>query len=823
VLLAACVIGCHSGSDNTTGPGGVGPLHTIIVTPDTASIAIGATRTFTATGQDAQGHTVTGLTFFWSSNADSLATVNQSGVVTAVKLGSPQIAASAQGMSGFATVTVTPKPVGSIIVTPSHATIRIATTLQLTDTVKDATGAVLTGQAVTWSSDSSSTVSVDGNGLITGRQIGTATITASAGGTTATAAIIVSQIPVKSITIAPATPALVVGQTTQLTATTSDSAGDVLPGRVVRWKSRTPAVATVDSIAGLVTGVTAGTSRIVATSEGISDSVTATVSAAPVNSVVLSPSVSQLRVGQSQQITATVTDVNGDPVTGATVTFMSNATTIASISSFTTTSAQVLAGPNAGTATITGTSGAKTGTATIIVSLVAVDSVNVTASRDTLTVGHLDTLTATAFDSTGAPITGRPITWKSSNTAVATVNATGIVTTLKAGTVVIFATVSGVTGSVTLQVGSVPVGSVTITPQSDTVFKGAQFQLTVVVHDSLGNVVANPRVTWTSTNNGIATVTSAGLVTAVTPGTASIIAQDGTKADTNTTLVPQPVSSVVVAPSTSTISVGQTQQLTDTLKDVNGVVLTGRPITWSSSNTEEATVSASGLVTAADTGTVTITVTATQPSGNVTGTASVTITQVPVASVVVFPTPDTIFASAPGNTKQLGDSTYDAGHHYLAGRTVAWTPTSGGVATVNASGLVTATDSAAGSAVITATSTNNITGSGTVVVLGHSASATVTNVVSSTLSVTDSLGVPNSTTANAQVLDTFGNDVSATRMVTWTSSDPSTVTVSAAGPVTAATQVTFTAVTTNSSSVTITVSAVDNTAVNNSATLTVNP
>jgi len=110
-----------------------------------------------------------------------------------------------------------------------------------------------------------------------------------------------------------------------------------------------------------------------------------------------------------------------------------------------------------------------------------------------------------------------------------------------------------------------------------------------------------------------------------------------------------------------------------------------------------------------------------------------------------------------------------------------------------------------------------------VVVLGHSASATVTNVVSSTLSVTDSLGVPNSTTANAQVLDTFGNDVSATRMVTWTSSDPSTVTVSAAGPVTAATQVTFTAVTTNSSSVTITVSAVDNTAVNNSATLTVNP
>jgi trimeric autotransporter adhesin len=730
LLAASLVIGCHS-SDNTTGP--AGPLKKIVVTPDSGSVAVGATMTFTATGQDALGHTVSGLTFFWASNVDTLATVTQSGVVTGVAVGTLQVAASSQGVSGIATVTVIPKPVGSIIVTPAHATIRVATTLQLSDTVKDASGNVLTGQTVTWTSDSANTVSVDGNGLVTGRQIGTATITASAGGKSASAAIIVSQIPVRSITIQPASPAVVVGQTTQLTATTFDSAGDVLPGRVVRWKSRTPAAATVDSIAGVVTGVAPGTSQILATSEGVSDSVLATVSAAPVNSVVLSPNVAQVHVGQTQQFTATVTDVNGNPVTGVTVTFGSSNTGIASITSSTTTTAQVLAGPGAGTATITGTSGTKNGTATMIVSQVPVDSVHVSASHDTLTVGHQDTLTATAFDSSGNVLTGRAVTWHSSNTAVATVSATGIVSTLQQGTVVIFAAISGVSGSVTLQINPVPIGSVTIAPLADTVTQTGQIQLTVTVRDSLGNVVTNPQVTWSASNNNtIATVTSSGLVTGVSPGTATITASDGGVNGTNTTVVTATVASVDVAPAV-----------------------------------------------------------------------------------------DTIFASAPGNTVQMIDSAFDASHDYLPGTAVTWSPASGGVATVNGSGLVTATNTADGSATITATSTSGPSGSGTVVVFGHSNTVTPGTPGSSSLSV---LNAP-STTDNAVVLDTFGTNVSAFRMVTWTSSDPTTVTVNggASATVTAGTAVTLTAISTNSPSVTMTVTAVDNASATGTTTLTVGP
>ena len=268
VLVAAGLVsGCHS-SDKTTGPGGTGPLSKIVVSPDSASVAIGATQTLTATGQDAQGHTISGLTFFWSSNVDTLATVTQGGVVTGVAVGKLQVAASAQGKSRIRERDRHAQAVGSIIITPSHATIRVATTLQLSDTVKDQAGNVLTGQTVTWSSDSASTVSVDGNGLVTGRRIGTATITATAGGKSATAAIIVSQIPVRSITIRAASPAVVVSQTTQLTATTFDSAGNVLPGRVVQWKSRTPAVATVGFDRRTRDGVSPGTSVIVAIAKG---------------------------------------------------------------------------------------------------------------------------------------------------------------------------------------------------------------------------------------------------------------------------------------------------------------------------------------------------------------------------------------------------------------------------------------------------------------------------------------------------------------------------------------------------------------------------
>ena len=312
----AAIIGIALGCpDKPVGPAGGTPLRTIVITPDTGTVAVGASQGFTAVALDAAGNTLTGFTFFWSSQTPATATVSSStGMVTGVAVGHAQIAASAQGISGFATVSVTAKPIASVTVYPqAGATLRIATTLQLTDTIKDISGAVVAAQAA-WSSDSPSVASVDQNGLVTARTLGTATISASYGGKTGSAPITVSQVPVKTVVITSAPPSIFIGQTTQLSAVAKDSAGNNL-NVVIRFHSQNTAVATVDSVTGIATGVSAGVAPMVAVSEGVSSTpVSVTVTAAPPSTVVLSPSVSQVHVGQVTTLTATVTDATGQPI-----------------------------------------------------------------------------------------------------------------------------------------------------------------------------------------------------------------------------------------------------------------------------------------------------------------------------------------------------------------------------------------------------------------------------------------------------------------------------------------------------------------------------
>src|SRR2546426_4351491 len=93
------------------------------------------------------------------------------------------------------------------------------------------------------------------------------------------------------------------------------------------------------------------------------------------------------------------------------------------------------------------------------------------------------------------------------------------------------------------------------------------------------------------------------------------------------------VASVTVSPATTSVTVGATIQLTATAKDANGTALSGRTVTWATSNAAAATVSASGLVTGVAAGSATITATSEGQSG----TATVTVTNVPVAAVTVSP------------------------------------------------------------------------------------------------------------------------------------------------------------------------------------------
>jgi len=163
-----------------------------------------------------------------------------------------------------------------VTVAPATANVNEGKTVQLTVTLKDANGNVLTGRTVTWSSSTTTVATVSTSGLVTGKVAGTATITATSEGQSGTSAITVVHVPVASVTVSPATASVATGGTIQLTATPKDGSGNPLTGRTVTWSSSNTAVATVSG-GGLVSGVAAGSATITATSEGQSGTSAITV------------------------------------------------------------------------------------------------------------------------------------------------------------------------------------------------------------------------------------------------------------------------------------------------------------------------------------------------------------------------------------------------------------------------------------------------------------------------------------------------------------------------------------------------------------------
>lgn len=173
-------------SDKAVGsniPAPPGLVQTVTVTPATATIFSGgspSTVQLTATLLDGNGNPMT-ASVLWLSSDPSKATVNSTGLVTAVAAGSTTISAISQGKVGTASITVivTPPAVATVTVTPTPFGLAVGKTLQLVATTKDGSGNVLTGRTVTWATSNGSVATVNSSGLVTGVAAGTVTITAT--------------------------------------------------------------------------------------------------------------------------------------------------------------------------------------------------------------------------------------------------------------------------------------------------------------------------------------------------------------------------------------------------------------------------------------------------------------------------------------------------------------------------------------------------------------------------------------------------------------------------------------------------------------------
>ncbi len=577
----------------------------------------------------------------------------------------------------------TPPPVQPvptrITITPASATLMsIGETVQLAARVLDQNGQPVAGAVVTWQSSDQEVASVSSSGLVTAVMNGTAQITATAGSASARAEVRVMQ-SAGSIVITPEMATLMsIGETVQLAARVLDQNGQPVAGAVVTWQSSDLEVASVSS-SGLVTAVGNGTAQITATAGSASASAEVRVMQSAV-SIVITPEMATLMlIGETVQLAATVLDQNGQPVAGAVVSWQSSEETVATV----TPQGLVTAVMN-GTAQITATAGSASARAEVRVMQTA-GSILITPEMATLmSIGETVQLTASVLDQNGQPVVGAVVTWQSNEETVATVSSSGLVTAVMNGTAQITATAGSASASAEVRVMQ-SAGSIVITPEMATLMSiGETVQLAARVLDQNGQPVAGAVVTWQSSDQEVASVSSSGLVTAVMNGTAQITATAGSASARAEVRVMQTAGSILITPEMATLmSIGETVQLTASVLDQNGQPVAGAVVTWQSNEETVATVSSSGLVTAVMNGTAQITAT----TGSASASAEVRVMQT-AGSIVITPASATLMSI--GETVQLAARVLDQNGQPVAGAVVTWQSSDQTVATVSSSGLVTA-------------------------------------------------------------------------------------------------------------------------------------
>ena len=282
-----------------------------------------------------------------------------------------------------------------------------------------------------------------------------------------------------------------------------------------------------------------------------------------------------------------------------------------------------------GTVTITATANnGKTGSATVTVTrpedpVIEVTSVTVTPTNTELTIGSTAHLTATVAP---ANATVKTIIWSSSNTAVAAVDANGNVTAKTVGTVTITATANNSkSGYATVTVKEkepeiVDVTGITLDPTSYEGYEGETFTITATVTP---DNATDKTILWGSDNQAVATVDANGKVILIAEGHTVITARNGNvraTCDVTVIVAPVPVEQIDITPRSAEITEGAGVQLTATVLPANA---DNKELTWASSDTSVATVTAGGYVEGLAPGTARITATANDGSG-VSGYADVT-------------------------------------------------------------------------------------------------------------------------------------------------------------------------------------------------------
>ncbi len=621
-------------------------------------LCMGGTASYTANGVILSGGTGT-----WSSSNPAIATVSAAGLVTGVSAGTCNIIYTITGGCGGNVSALQP-----VTINPNSAIASVtgATPLCIGGTAAFTANGVVTGGGTgSWSSSNPAVATVSAAGLVTGISAGSCniiyTVTGGCGGNvSAQQPVTIS--PNASITSVTGASPLCIGGTAPYAAN-----GAILSGGTGTWSSSNPAVAAV-SAAGLVTGISAGTCNIIYTiAGGCGGNVSAQqpVTINPDAGITSVTGASPLCIGGTATYTA-----NGVVLSGGTGAWSSSNPAVATVSA-----AGLVTGISAGACniiyTITGGCGGNTAAQQPV-------TVNPNAKVTSILGNTLFCIGGTSLLMPNGVVPGGGTgAWSSSNPAIATVSAAGLVTGVSAGSCnIIYTITGGCGGTVSAQ------QPVTVNPNAAVASVTGASPLCIggtANYTANGVVLSGGAGAWSSSNPAIATVSPGGLVTGVSPGLCSIVYTISGGCGGNVSALkpvtvnpPAAVASVTGAP---TLCIGATAAYT-----ANGVVLSGGTGAWSSSNPAVATVSAAGLVRGISAGSCNIIYTVTGGcGGNVSAQQPVTVN--PNASIASV--------TGAGPLCISGTAVFTANGVVLSGGTGAWSSSNPAIASVNAAGLVT--------------------------------------------------------------------------------------------------------------------------------------
>ena len=764
-------------------------LNSLAISPSGASFPVGSTQQFHVTGSFSDGSTRDlSASATWASSSTGIATISATGLATGLAPGSFQVNASFGGKSTSTTAQVTAAVLDSIAITPYSASFAAGITQQftITGTYSDGSTRNLTSQS-TFSTSNPAVATVTSTGasagLARGVVPGSVAITATVSGQTAsTQSVTVTTATLVSITITPNSPSIADGTSQQFTATGTFSDGTTrdLSSQVV-WSSSNPQTLTIDAN-GDATSDGVGSAQVTATLNGVSStSGQVTVTPATIVSLVVTPATTLLAKGTTQQMTATATYTDATTQNlSSTVSWTSSNGAVASIDGN-----GLATGTGVGNTTLTatyqgGTPQVKTAsTSSFQVTAATLVSIAFSPASPSVAAGSStqETVTGTFSDGSTQDLTSSAM-YTSSNPAVVTVGSGGLLTGVAPGSSTVAVSVDGMTSDFLATVTNATLVSIAITPTNPPPFaKGTTQQFTATGTYSDGSTQnLTSTVTWTSSNTAVFTINNNGLATGTGVGTTELTAnyQGQTVTTPPVQVTPATIASVAITPANATIANAATQQFNVIATYTDGSMANvNSSATWSSSNASVASISSAGLATAQAAGSVTIgaLVGSSNASTGLTVTAG-TPPAVTLSSIAISPQNASLVA---GNGLQYtATGTYSDGSTANITSSVAWSSSSTGAATINASGMAIAV--AAGTTTIGAVF-SGISSSTALTVTA--APVTLQSIAITPASASVAKGSPQQFTATGTYSDSSTQSV--TTQVAWQSSATGVATISTSG------------------------------------------